>query len=181
MSIAAPRCPQLRLHPWLSTLDSFGVPFLGYSAAGALQYASSSLSRVHGDDSIGLSRQAGYLVRDSVGSCADRASGSLWVQLRAAPAASAPVLLELFVCVEQSEPLPMAVVMTPMASARAGLLHTSLSARQSEVASLIASGATVKEVAGRLGISVHTARRHVEHVYRRLGLHSRAEVARVMG
>jgi DNA-binding CsgD family transcriptional regulator len=178
MSVVAPNpC----LHPWLTALDSFDVPFLGYSARGDLLYASSGVLSTRLSEAGGLRRQAALLAADAVGARPPHVSRSQWVQLRAAPAAGHPLLLKLFVCREVAEPLPIAVILSPRPATEDRAAHLALSARQSEVARLIANGAAVKEVAALLGISVHTARRHVEHVYRRLGLHSRAEVARALG
>jgi DNA-binding CsgD family transcriptional regulator len=56
-----------------------------------------------------------------------------------------------------------------------------LSPRQAEVALLLARRFSDKEIAARLGISRHTARRHVELVMLRLRVHSRAEVGAVLG
>ena len=52
-----------------------------------------------------------------------------------------------------------------------------LTRRQAEVALLLAQGLTDRQVASRLAISPHTARRHVEAVLRRLEVPSRAAVA----
>jgi DNA-binding CsgD family transcriptional regulator len=52
-----------------------------------------------------------------------------------------------------------------------------LTAREAEVARLAARRLTAAEVAAALGISVHTARRHTESVMRKLGVHSRRELA----
>lgn len=51
-----------------------------------------------------------------------------------------------------------------------------LSRRQAEVARLLALRLTDKEIAARLGVSRHTARRHVELTMIRLRVHSREEV-----
>lgn len=51
-----------------------------------------------------------------------------------------------------------------------------LSAREAEVAKLIATGASTKEIAAQLRISVHTARRHTERVFAKLGVQSRSQV-----
>jgi DNA-binding CsgD family transcriptional regulator len=56
-----------------------------------------------------------------------------------------------------------------------------LSPRQAEVATLLARRYSDKEIAARLGISRHTARRHVELVMMRLRVHSRAEVGELLG
>lgn len=59
-------------------------------------------------------------------------------------------------------------------------LRQRLTRRELEVASLVADGAPAKNVAAALAISVHTARRHTEQVFRKLGVHSRAELTGVV-
>jgi DNA-binding CsgD family transcriptional regulator len=55
------------------------------------------------------------------------------------------------------------------------LLTLGLSRRQAEVLALLAGGAGVEQIARGLFISPATVRKHLEHVYIRLGVHSRAE------
>jgi DNA-binding CsgD family transcriptional regulator len=52
-----------------------------------------------------------------------------------------------------------------------------LTAREQEVARLVAAGRSTKEVGGALGISYHTARHHTERVFAKLGVRTRVEVA----
>jgi predicted ATPase/DNA-binding CsgD family transcriptional regulator len=52
-----------------------------------------------------------------------------------------------------------------------------LSAREREVASLVARGLSNREIAQKLVVSERTAENHVQHVLNRLGLRSRAQVA----
>lgn len=52
-----------------------------------------------------------------------------------------------------------------------------LSSRESEVAALVASGLTNREIAARLVISPKTASTHVEHILAKLGVARRAEIA----
>jgi DNA-binding CsgD family transcriptional regulator len=52
-----------------------------------------------------------------------------------------------------------------------------LTAREAQVAGLLARRATDAEVAATLGVSWHTARRHAERVLRKLGVRSRTQVA----
>jgi predicted ATPase/class 3 adenylate cyclase/DNA-binding CsgD family transcriptional regulator len=54
---------------------------------------------------------------------------------------------------------------------------TDLTARQEEVAGLVARGLTNKEIAHRLGISRFTAETHVRNILERLGAASRSEIA----
>ncbi len=51
-----------------------------------------------------------------------------------------------------------------------------LTPRQLELARGYAEGLTSKAVAARAGISLRTARSHLEHIYTRLGINSRAEL-----
>jgi DNA-binding CsgD family transcriptional regulator len=52
-----------------------------------------------------------------------------------------------------------------------------LSAREREVAALVAQGLTNPQIAAALVIARATASRHVEHVMAKLGVHSRAQIA----
>lgn len=54
---------------------------------------------------------------------------------------------------------------------------TGLTARQTEVAALVADGFTNREVADRLGITERSAESHLERIRLRLGFRSRAQVA----
>jgi non-specific serine/threonine protein kinase len=55
--------------------------------------------------------------------------------------------------------------------------HEGLSAREAEVAALIARGHTSREIAEKLVISEKTADTHADHIRTKLGLRSRAEIA----
>lgn len=51
-----------------------------------------------------------------------------------------------------------------------------LTARERQIAWLIARGLANKEIAHDLRISIHTVRRHSEKIFDKLGVHSRAAV-----
>jgi len=55
--------------------------------------------------------------------------------------------------------------------------HANLSPREREVLELIAGGASNTEIATRLELSIHTAKRHVASILSKLQVHSRAEAA----
>ncbi|MDX1530604.1 MAG: helix-turn-helix transcriptional regulator [Rhodothermales bacterium] len=71
-----------------------------------------------------------------------------------------------------AEPAAPALPAATTARARFGL-----TAREAEVAHLLARGLTDAEVAEQLGVSWHTARKHAERVLQKLGVSSRAAVA----
>ena len=50
-----------------------------------------------------------------------------------------------------------------------------LSQRELEILNLIALGLRYAEVAEKLDISLHTVRRHIESIYRKLNVHSATE------
>jgi len=56
-----------------------------------------------------------------------------------------------------------------------------LTTREREVASLAVMGVSNRDIAERLVISVRTAESHLQHVYAKLGVTTRAELARVLG
>ena len=56
-------------------------------------------------------------------------------------------------------------------------VSTGLTARQTEVAALVAEGLTNRQLAERLGISERSAESHLERIRMRLGFSSRAQVA----
>ena len=57
----------------------------------------------------------------------------------------------------------------------AGVVTSKLSRRETEVLRLLAQGLTQHDIAGRLTISPKTVGTHIEHVLRKLGVHSRAQ------
>ena len=52
-----------------------------------------------------------------------------------------------------------------------------LTAREREVAALVAQGLSNRDIAARLVISARTAEAHVEHIMLKLGLNARAQIA----
>jgi DNA-binding CsgD family transcriptional regulator/transcriptional regulator with XRE-family HTH domain len=63
----------------------------------------------------------------------------------------------------------------------AGARKPQLTTREREVASLIASGSSNREIASRLGIGVRTVESHVERIRRKADARSRAQLAALIG
>ena len=58
--------------------------------------------------------------------------------------------------------------------------HYGLSARELEVLVLMAKGRSAVRVADDLGVTLATINSHVNHIYRKLGVHSRQELIDVI-
>ena len=70
--------------------------------------------------------------------------------------------------ISHQEPLPIRLMRS--------VEHLCLSPRRAEVCSLMANGASVENIARRLGISTHTAVAHGRWIYERLNVHTRTEL-----
>lgn len=66
-------------------------------------------------------------------------------------------------------------VFTSPASGAGAANHSPLTAREREILALMSNGLQHKEIAGHLGISIHTVQTHARVVFEKLGVHSRTE------
>jgi len=57
---------------------------------------------------------------------------------------------------------------------------TSLTGAEAQVANLVSDGITNREIADRLFLSPHTVNSHLRHIYSKLAINSRAELARIV-
>jgi len=55
------------------------------------------------------------------------------------------------------------------------LREAGLTAREAEVLEQLSAGATTKQAAAALGLSPRTVEKHIEHIYRKLGVSNRAQ------
>jgi DNA-binding NarL/FixJ family response regulator len=72
------------------------------------------------------------------------------------------------------EPVPTLASFLP--TARVLMARYGLSEREAGVALQVAEGARNREIAGQMGLSVHTVRRHVENLLKKLCVHNRSSV-----
>jgi DNA-binding NarL/FixJ family response regulator len=98
----------------------------------------------------------------------DHVVARLWARGRALSAEEAITL-----ALEPSAPVPRAGA----AAAAATRPPSSLTAREKEIAALIADGRSNKAIAGELVISPATVARHVANIMAKLDFHSRAQIA----
>ena len=64
---------------------------------------------------------------------------------------------------------------------RAGARTGTLSAREQEIAELVGSGRTNRQIASELHLSESTVENHLSRIYRKLGISSRAALAGLIG
>ena len=64
-----------------------------------------------------------------------------------------------------------------MASAQARCCPEQLSPRETQVLVLLAQGLSNPRIASRLGLSPHTVKTHVVHIFNKLGVNHRAQAA----
>ncbi len=95
--------------------------------------------------------------------CSDTPPGALVHALRAAAAGAAVLDANLLVALSPVSKLTQAPL---------------LSARETEVLSMVASGSSNAEIAGELYISVETVKSHVAHLLRKLEVSNRREASR---
>ena len=69
----------------------------------------------------------------------------------------------------------------PSANGPAAAQWPELTSSELAVVRLVTQGATDREVAERLFISAHTVNSHLRHVFAKLGIRSRVELARLAG
>lgn len=112
----------------------------------------------------------GYLLK---GDGVENLTDALVKVLQGEPPISPAIARKLMAQFRRSAVLPEAVAQPAIeeqASER-------LTAREEDVLALIGSGLMIKQVAGRLGISYHTVNDNIKAIYRKLGIHTRAEAA----
>lgn len=171
----------------LEVLAACGVPFATFDARGAcgtLSDAASALLRSDGAGEATL-RWAGSLAAAAaratrVGAGAElpwtgrSPNGRLWLRARLLPPGDASrAVVVVF--------LPAAAEADGTPSAHARDSHWGLTPRERDVARQLAAGKPGKAIAAALGISTHTARRHTERVFAKLGVRCRAEVVLMLG
>jgi DNA-binding CsgD family transcriptional regulator len=167
----------------LEVLAACGVPFATFDARGAcggLSDAAAALLRSDGAGEATL-RWAGSLAAAAarttgVGPGADlpwtgrSPNGRLWMRARVLPPGDATRAAVVVFLPAAPEPD------VPPSAHQAPDPGWGLTTREREVARLLAAGKPSKAIAATLGISTHTARRHTERVFAKLGVRCRAEV-----
>jgi DNA-binding CsgD family transcriptional regulator len=169
-------------HPWLRALDVFGVPYLCYShrrAGGRMSPAAAALLESAAGSLI--VEQADRLVAAELTTTSAQLHIGQFVRTRTVRTHEG-LSLNVFVAWPSLPDVDAIVVLGPETpAARSDDQPGGLTRREAEVARLVGAGFATKEIAQRLGISGHTTRHHIERVFAKLGVRSRASLAALMG
>lgn len=178
------RTPSSTLPPALATLAEFGVAFICFDASGRTTHISPAAKSALGADALFALRTAAEAVasaRAARQSVVDAAAGVAPSTELVVPGPLAHARWHLQWHAGPSDALAVLVLHgTRPAQERTALLEERMTDRERQVARLIASGASTKEIAARLAISPHTARRHTERVFQKCGVRCRAALAAMM-
>lgn len=155
----------------LALLERLDIPFAVYSSNADLRYMSAAGRRVVSADAVW--RQVGALI------CQLALSGELRsCARRAARFALHDNAFDLALLPSGADDASAAVLVPRLSRTDAAQdVAPGLTGREKEIGDLLTRGLTTKEVASTVGISVHTARHHIESVFRKLGVRNRTAAA----
>jgi DNA-binding CsgD family transcriptional regulator/PAS domain-containing protein len=175
-------------------LDTLADAVLLYEHAGTLVHANPAAARLVADGGDGERlRHEAQQVAWSVAAAARRAATDGTVAPHAVPSATRTLRLGMRVVTLRGALAPgwllgrdpSVMVTCEVASARVLTdlelcARHGLTARELEVARLVAEGLANKQIAARLGVSFYTARNHVERLLAKLGAENRAHVGTLL-
>ena len=158
----------------IAALIGFGIPFAAYDASGRRLYASSRALDLLGHDETDSA--SWYQVANVVRGALSRSRGRTAAPGYCTPATAGSYAIGVCLSDRSTSGIAAVAVFHPMPERRSrpfDLTAYGLTAREQEVACLIAEGSSTKQIAARLEISCHTARRHTERVFAKLGVRAR--------
>jgi DNA-binding CsgD family transcriptional regulator len=171
-------------HTWLRTLDAFSVPFLCYAGDGRRTYTCRSAAELlrRGRDGAAIGDRADRAVGEELARKSSLLHIGQFALVREVPLVVPAMLLAVHLARPAGGDTTAVVVLRPdMGPATTDTPSIcGLTARELDVARLIARGMATKEIAHWLGISTHTARHHTERVFVKLGVRSRAGAAAII-
>lgn len=176
------------MHALAAILSDFGLPYIRCSVRGDILEVSPAARRQLGDEDAHVLRELAELARDTAAGPRDWKVPPLRPSTRPVEAriglrhcGSLRVRAVQVRLVNDETEVLLVLNPEPPDQVRDLFDTRQLTEREREIASLLSTGRAIPEVAADLAISVHTAKRHTERVYAKLGVHNRAELARWMG
>lgn len=180
---AATRAPRDVDH--CDLLDASGRAIAVLTLDGHLQHVTPRLALIASDPTISvalrttmrqLAKEVGRLLR--TGSFEKRVVPSVTIASGGTClVATASIVRER---ISSKAPLCLVTVSEQGSGSNSPTSGVSLTARERQVADMLARGERNEVIAAALDVTQHTARRHTEHVLRKLGVRSRAAVASVL-
>lgn len=161
-----------------SELRDFGVPCAEFDSSGRMIELSAAAADILAADVGAFTVQAGRVVTELVGRGLrdrnSRTSDSIEV-----PSTIPGILLRTQLVRTRESTRVAVVVLLPHRRTATDVATGAwgLSPREREVAARTARGASVKEIAYELGITIHTVRRHTERIFAKLGVQSRSQLS----
>jgi DNA-binding CsgD family transcriptional regulator len=177
--VSAADAPRTQRHPWLHALELFAVPFVCYSPDGR-RIDVSQFARQFADatpDGATLFAQVDRIVADELQRSQSCLRFGRLALVRQSPSCFQTATLSVYIARPSLDGVAAVVTMGVYAPASEPGRLTGLTPRESEIAQLIASGLPTKTIAASLDISSHTTRHHIERLYKKLGVHTRAGIA----
>jgi DNA-binding CsgD family transcriptional regulator len=168
---------------WQRGLDAFRIPYLVQRPGGELDLSVAALSLLDRDAwRTAVCDQARQLAAQVTEAEAGSPSIGLPRLVRTVAACGLEHLsLSMHVLARRSDAARFVFVLGPCPSVGQPCAAYNLTGRELDVARLIAKGLANKCIAAELRMSAHTARRHTERVFAKLGVNTRASVASRMG
>lgn len=156
-------------------LESFNIPFIVVSVDGREAFRSSDADKIPDADVVWA--QAAHLATMLIVESPPRQRTSLGIISASLHGATLHARLATL----DGEMVAVVAVRPTLPSGQPAVqIATTLTPRENEVARLMACGKSVKQVAASLAISIHTARRHAERIYQKLGIQTRAQLVLIV-
>jgi DNA-binding CsgD family transcriptional regulator len=169
-------------------LSEYGVPFVRLTPRGAVIEVSEEARRLLGADSVSVLGELVELARDNATNrrtllTGDPVGAPRALDVRIGLRHCGSLRVRTVQLTGPAGDMEVLAVLSPESPDRVRQFFDAhqLTEREREVAARLSAGRGLSAVAADLTISVHTARRHTEKVYAKLGVHSRAELARWVG
>ena len=167
--------PRIDYSQIIASLAALDVPFAVFGRAGDCRFASSAAREALGDSTAG---PAWSQIRSLVGNALAAPHTPHHRAIRRSPVTGLACEVVVHLLPWPSEAGAAIIILCPTRAERCefDLAQCGLTPREQEVARLIAAGHSTKSLGAALSISCHTARRHTERVFAKLGVRGRVEL-----
>jgi DNA-binding NarL/FixJ family response regulator len=172
-------------HPEVRALDTFQVPYCWFGRDQRATHISQAAAALFLDEGAGVLEQLSRAVHRVLSDARYNIEREAFTMVMEVPVLSGQHVASIHLPKRPSEALAALAVMRPAAPPSGGgrssdAIARLLSPREYEIANLMATGMTNREIAERVHLSLHTVRRHGEKLFEKLGVQSRTAVTRLV-